>query len=407
MRGRALLAVATLLTVTACTAEQVNPPEQVTLTWWDYLNHSPMADQAVDHLLARYQQEHPGVQVRRTSLSPDEFEAKLVEATTAGTFPDVAAVDTADVPRLAARNALADLTPRFDDWALKERFLDPVREGATHDGRFYGVPLRTTTTALIHNRELFAAAGVSVPPVTWEELRVAASTLTTQDRSGLCFPGEGDDLTTTFLPFLWQAGGDVASVGDPAGVTALTYVDQLVNTDRSAPAEALTWTAADAVGQFAQGRCGMLIGGPEAVPELNQAGLDWAASPLPGGRAGTAAPLGGEVWVVGRGSKQADRAWDLLTWLAEERDNATEFGGGLGALPNRTDTLDDLAWQWDPNVTGFAEQLPTVRARTAYGPEYPRISEAISTMAARVLTRERDPAGASADAAATIGPLLR
>ncbi|MGM1059397.1 ABC transporter substrate-binding protein [Saccharothrix sp. Mg75] len=379
----------------------------MTLTWWDYLNHSPTADEAVDHLLARYQQEHPDVRVRRTSLSPDEFEAKLVEATTAGTFPDVAAVDTADVPRLAEQDALADLTPRFDAWALGERFLDPVKEGATHDGRLYGVPLRSTTTALIHNRALFSAAGVAVPPVTWEELRVAARALTAEGRSGLCFPGEGDDLTTTFLPFLWQAGGDVASVGDPAGVSALTYVDQLVNADRSAPAEALSWDRAEAARQFALGRCGMLIGGPEAVPELNQAGLDWAVSPLPGGEAGTAAPLGGEVWVVGRGSRHADRAWELLTWLAENRDNATEFGGGLGALPNRTDTRDDLAWQWDPNVPGFAEQLATVRTRTAYGPGYPEISAAISAMAAQVLTRERDPAGASADAAAKIRPLLR
>ncbi|NUT49593.1 MAG: sugar ABC transporter substrate-binding protein [Saccharothrix sp.] len=378
----------------------------MSLTWWDYLNHSPMAAQAVTSLLTRYQQEHPEVRVERTSLPRAEFQAKLAEATASGVFPDVAAVDSTDLPRLAAGNALADVTDRFDRWDLGAEFLPAVRESTLHQGRAYGVPLRSTTTALVYNRDHFAAAGIAGPPTTWDELRATAKALTSPDRAGLCFGGKDDDLTVTFLPLLWQAGGDVAGIGDQASADALAFLDVLVNTDRSTPADVPAWTDADVRQRFAEGRCAMAITGPASIPALNQAGLDWASAPLPGGAAGEVGQLGGETWVIGRNG-HVDQAWRLLTWLAEQPDNATEFGGGLGALPNRADTVDELAWQWDPNVPGFTGQLKSARARTAYGVKYPEISRAVATMATRVLTGERRPDQAIAEAGAEIDRLLR
>jgi multiple sugar transport system substrate-binding protein len=406
MRGRALLLAITLVAAGACNAEQTESPDQVTLTWWDYLNHSPMANQAVDSLLTRYGHDHPGVRIERTSLSRPEFEAKLAEATASGVFPDIAAVDSTDLPRLAEAGATADVTDRFGRWDLADEFLAPVRESVTAGGRVHGVPLRSTTTALVYNRDHFAAAGLAEPPTTWDGLRATAKALTSADRAGLCFGAKGDDLTTTFLPLLWQAGGDVTDLDGPPALDALAFLDDLVNTDRSTPAEALGWTDADARRRFAEGRCAMAITGTAAIPEFNQAGLDWAAAPLPEGVAGAAGQLGGETWVLGRNGR-VDQAWDVLTWLAEHPDNATEFGGGLGALPNRADTVDDLAWQWDPNVPGFTAQLRSARPRTAYGAKYPEISRALATMATRVLTGERRPDRAIADAAAEIDPLLR
>lgn len=406
MRGRALLLAAVLVVTGACNAEQTEIPDQVTLTWWDHFTHSPMADQAVDSLLARYGQEHPGVRIERTSLSRPEFRAKLAEAVASGVFPDIAAVDATDLPRLAEADAVADLTDRFERWGLAGDFLPAVRESVTHDGRVRGVPLRSTTTALVYNREHFQAAGIASPPTTWEGLRTTAKALTSTDRAGLCFGGKDDDLTTTFLPLLWQAGGDVTGIDEQPSLDALAHLDALVNTDRSAPAEVLGWTDADARQRFAEGRCAMVVTGPDAVPQLNQAGLDWAAAALPDGAAGPAGQLGGETWVVGRAG-QVDRAWDVLTWLAEHPDNATEFGGGLGALPNRTGTVDALAWQWDPNVPGFTAQLRSARTPTAYGAQYPDVSRALATMASRVLTGERTPDRAAADARAEIDRLLR
>ncbi|MBB5960224.1 multiple sugar transport system substrate-binding protein [Saccharothrix tamanrassetensis] len=403
---RALLTAVLLAAVAACGgATSPEPTGSVTLTWWDYLDHSPMADQAVDALVKRYQDGHPGVQIRRTAIPRAEFAAKLDEAIAAGTFPDIAAVDVAALPRLAAQDVLADLTPRFSSWEVKDLYLGPVRDSVQHDGKFYGVPLRTSTTALLYNRDLFTAAGIGTAPRTWDELRATARALTAEGRSGLCFAAAGDDLTANFLPFLWQAGGDVKDIGGDASVRALSFVDGLVNADRSAPADVLRWSNSDVEREFVEGRCAMMINGPVAVPAMNQAGLDWVAAPLPAGEAGSAARVGGEAWVLGRRGQHGDRAWDVVRWLAEERGNATEFGAWLTALPNRSDTIDDIGWRWDPNVPAFAGQL--TRARPAYGARYPEVSEAISTMARQVLGGERSAADAAGDARTRLEPLLR
>ncbi len=406
MSVRALLTAALLVVVAACGGGTPEPVARVTLTWWDYLDHSPMADQAVDVLLKRYQDAHPEVEIRRTAIPRAEFGAKLAQAVAAGTFPDIAAVDVATLPGLAGQDVLADLTPRFESWGLKDLFLEPVRESVRHDGKFYGVPLRTGTTALLYNRDLFAASGIANPPGTWEGLRATAMALTTGDRHGLCFAAAaGDDLTANFLPFLWQAGGDVKDIGGETSVRALSFVDGMVNVDRSAPADVLGWTNSDTEREFAAGRCAMMINGQASAPALNVAGLDWGSAPLPAGPGGSVAPLTGEAWVLGRVGQHADRAWEVLKWLAEERDNATEFGAALNALPNRSDTVDDLAWRWDPNVPAFVGQL--ARSRPAYGPKYPQVSEAVWTMTRQVLGRERPPAEAASEARTRIEPLLR
>ncbi|CCH29931.1 sugar ABC transporter substrate-binding protein [Actinosynnema sp. NPDC047251] len=400
-----LLAVVLLLAVVACGGGDPVPADRVTLTWWDYLDHSPMADQAVGQLVKRYQDAHPEVEIRRTAIPRADFDAKLAQAVAAGTFPDIAAVDVAALPRLAGQDVLADLTPRYSSWDVKDRFLEPVRASVRYQDKFYGVPLRTSTTALLYNRDLFAAGGVADPPRTWEELRATAQALTVSGQWGLCFAANGGAATANFLPLLWQAGGDVTDVGADPGVRALSFVDGLVNVDRSAPPDVLRWNDSDVEREFAAGRCAMMVNGPWSAPALNSAGLDWGAAPLPTGAAGGGSLLGGEAWVLGRAGRHADRAWDVLRWLAEERDNATEFGAALNALPNRSDTVDDLAWRWDPNVPAFIGQL--AGARVVYGPRYPEVSAAISTMVRQVLGRERPAAQAAQDGRAALEPLLR
>ncbi|MEU7526314.1 sugar ABC transporter substrate-binding protein [Saccharothrix sp. NPDC042600] len=390
MRVRAVLTAVFLLA--ACTTA---PPERVTLTWWDHLDHSPVADQAVEALIARHHAAHPHVEIKRTAVPRAELEERLAR----GPRPDIAAVDVAALPRLAAASALTDLSGRFQGWDLP--FVEPARDSVRSAGRYYGVPLRTDTPVLLYNRDLFAAGGVAGPPATWADLRVTARSLTGAGRWGLCLAaGAGDDLTGTFLPFLWQAGGDVRDV--TGAVEALSFVDSLM---AGAHPDSLRWSSTDATTAFTEGRCAMTVNGPRAVPALNAAGLDWGAAPLPAGPAGTASLVGGEAWVVGAGSPHADRAWEVLRWLAEQPDNATEFGAALQAVPNRSDTAADPGWQWDPNLGAFTTQLAS--ARSPYTPRHPEVSAELSAMVRAVLHEGRPPADAAADAKPRLDPLLR
>ena len=404
----AVLAGTLALGIAACGSSSDESADGVTtLTWWDYFGYSPQADNAVKGLIDKYQAAHSNVKIERTTVGFADFHTKLVQAASTGRFPDIAAVDNADVPVFASQGALADMTKYFDGWAQKDQYLPAVLDSTKHDGKSYGIPFRSNTTALWYNQNAFKEAGVAAPPATWEDLRTTAKKLTSSKRSGLCFSAAPtDEGTFTFLPMLWQAGGDVASIGDAASVAALNHVKNMVVTDKSAPASVLQWGQSDVGDQFGSGQCAMMLNGPWVLPSAKKGGFPFATAPWPAGPAGTASPLGGEVWVVGKAAKKPELIWDVLSWMADPKNSTSEIGTGLSSIPNRKDTAADKAWVWDANVPTFAKQMTSARARGAYGPNYSRISKAISDMEQQVLAQNKDPQEAANAAAAIIKPLL-
>jgi multiple sugar transport system substrate-binding protein len=411
MARRLLAAAAAVFVATACStgsaADATDGADKKTVTWWDYFDYSPASADAINGLVVKYNKAHPNIEIKRTSFEFKDFHGKIAEAAAAGALPDIAVVDSPDVPLLASQHAVADLTARFGQWRRGNQFLEPVLNSVDYQGGLFGVPLRSNTTALLYNKDLFAQAGIGKPPTTWEELRETAKATTADGHSGICFAAApNEQLTFNFLPFVWQAGGDVRSIADKPTVAALSLWDQLVNKDESAPREILQWGHSDVEKQFTAGKCAMMINGPWVVPSVSKAAFPWAAAPLPLGDKGAASPLGGEAWVIGGRSKNVDAAWEVITWLAESTNSAKEFGGGLGAIPNRNDTLGDPVWKWGPGVTVFINEMLTTRPRSVYGPRYPEISEAIWTMTQQVLNGKKKPQEAANEANAKIQPLL-
>jgi multiple sugar transport system substrate-binding protein len=378
-----------------------------TLTWWDYFGYSPQSDSAVKTLIDKYQAGHPKVKIQRTSVGFADFHTKLVQAAATGHFPDIAAIDNADVPVFASQGALADMSKYLEAWPQKDQYLPAVLQSTKYDGKDYGIPFRSNTTALWYNQDAFTEAGITVPPATWDELRADAKKLTTPKHSGICFAAAAtDEGTFTFLPMLWQAGGDVKSIGDAASVAALNYVKNLVVVDKSAPQSVLQWGQSDVGDQFGSGQCAMMFNGPWVLGSAKKGGFTFATAPWPAGPAGTASPLGGEVWAVSKQVKDLSTVWDVLSWMGDPKNSATEIGTGLSSIPNRKDTVSDKAWQWDPTVSTFASQMSSAHARGVYGPNYAQISQAISGMEQQVLAQGKDPQAAASAAATTIKPLL-
>jgi ABC-type glycerol-3-phosphate transport system substrate-binding protein len=112
----------------------------------------------------------------------------------------------------------------------------------------------------------------------------------------------------------------------------------------------------------------------------------------------------GEVWVV-ENSEHVAAVW-TIDWLSQPENTLEQIAGGLSSIQNRTEVAADPAWDWDPAVDVFAEQMPTAHTRAVYGPDYAKISEAIWTAEQEVLTGKSSSADAAAAAAAKIQPLL-
>jgi multiple sugar transport system substrate-binding protein len=376
----------------------------LTLQWWDYYGDLAETDAALNAAIAKYEAEHPNIDIQRTSLGFSDLKPKIIQAAATNTMPDIVIIDNPDHQAMAEQGALADLTEYIPAWPDKDQYFAGPWSSTVYQGKNYGVPFESNATALYYNQDALTEASISAPPATWDELRAAAQQLTAGDRSGLCFSAKPDEEGTfTFLPFLWQAGGDLPTFGDEASIKALSFWNTLVNEDGSAPKSVLNMGQGDAYNQFIAGKCAMMINGPWQLPNFanDNPQFAWGVAPWPQDVAASSI-LGGENFAAGNGENVA-AAWEVIRWMATpENVKAPLLSIGL---PNRQDTADDPDWTSDPNKKVFVDQVAIARPR-AYGANYPQISEQVSTAFQRVLTGDATPETAAQEAGAAIQPLL-
>ncbi len=374
--------------------------QSTTLQWWDYYNET--AEKGVQALIAAYEEAHPDVKIERTYVGFGDLKARIIQAAATGTMPDILIVDNPDHQAMAAQGALADLTSYISSWAPKDQYFGGAWSSTVYQDKNYGVPYDSNATALFYNSDLLEEAGIGVPQ-TWDELREAAKTLTSNDRSGFCLSLIAtEEGTFTYLPFLWGNGGDIPDIGSEANIAALALLNAMMNEDGSVSKAALNWSQGDANNQFLAGKCAMMINGPWQLPSLTEAGIRFGVSAWPNNGTPTSI-LGGENFAIGTGSN-VDTAWAVIGWMTQP-EHLLEAHLISNHFPNREDIAADPAFNDDPIKKIFTEQIAVAKAR-AYGPNYPQISEQIMAMVQSVLIGARTPEQAAADAASVITPLL-
>jgi multiple sugar transport system substrate-binding protein len=375
----------------------------VTLTWWDYYAEGANAD-AMQAQLKRYTDSHPNVTIQRTAIPFADLKQKLLQGAAAGQLPDVAVIDNPDHSAFAALGVLEDLTDRVKAWGQADKYFKGPWDSTTYQGKNYGIPDNSNCLVLWYNTAFTDPAKVA-PPTNWDELKTATKALTQGDRFGLAVCAfKSEEGTFQWLPFLWEAGADLATLNSDGGKAALQLWVDMVKGGSMSPG-ILGWKQSDVLTQFQNAKAAMMINGPWQIPTLKKDNPDlkWQVVTLPKDKQG-ASILGGENMSIVKGGKNIDAAWELLTWT-QTTDNLKAYLTQAGKLPSRQDLADDPAWTGDPVLKVFIEQLKVAKPR-AYGPKYPEISNAIQEMLQAAISGQKPVDAAVADAAAKITPLL-
>lgn len=390
--------------------------DDVTITFWNYWDGTN--GEAMDALVARYNEEHPGVTVRNVFIGWGDLLPKLQAAVAGGEAPDVAALDLVWMPQVANSGRIAALDDYVAAGAVDIGDIYPeVLAVDIYDDALYGLPVSTNNLQLFINRELFEAAGLDPdsPPTTWDELRATAEQCTDHDASvyGLeLFTEPGEGLTWQWQVYLWQAGGEfldetntAAAFNSPAGTAALQLWVDLLHTDESAPLA--PW------GQFGQGAACMVIDGSWMVGGLAaDPPFDFGTAPLPyPADGGPATNMGGEHAVVFANDDAATEqaAFDFVAWLAspeiqEEWDLATGFMPIRSAVAESPTYLAAIEADL-PQLLPFVESQQFARSRPSIA-NYAEVSDVFSRELERALLGDTDVATALADAEAAVNRLL-
>ena len=182
MTGRRTALAAALLALTsalaACTASAPAPqggapagddPEHASLTYWYWgESDAPGANDWMKARVADYQKLHPGVRINLVPQSTDTLIGAFTTAAQTRSGPDIA-TQWATIPVLSqawagAVTPISDLVPD----AQRSTWIG-VKEN-TDRGKLWGVPLYVIGIPLAYNKTLFARAGLTKPPATFDEL---------------------------------------------------------------------------------------------------------------------------------------------------------------------------------------------------------------------------------------------
>jgi N,N'-diacetylchitobiose transport system substrate-binding protein len=326
-----------------------NNTQSGTLTVWLMNGSAPQS--VVDGVNADFKAKYPNVTVNVEIQQWSDVTTKLDTAFGGSTPPDVMELGNTLVAKYAANGALADITSQKSGFDNSGTWLQSLTDSCTYQGKLYCVPYYAGSRAIIYRKDMFDAAGVSVPTSMDDLLTVGQKLMTKYGSdsrfSALYFPGK---YWYAAAPFVWDFGGDIAtesgtqwkgaldSDNSKQGLTVLkNLVSQLSRADKTG--DELKQDQA-----FAQGHIAMIIangwevgvitdpksGDPTLLPKLG-------AFPIPSHNAGQTAPvfLGGSDLGIAAKSQHQDLAREWIKLLGGNKFQSQMVTVG-GVIPNTT-----------------------------------------------------------------------
>src|SRR6184192_2637239 len=212
-----------------------NPANETgTLTVWLMNGSAPKS--VVDGVNADFKAKYPNVTVNVELQQWGDIGTKLDTAFAGSTPPDVVELGNTLVAKYAAAGALGDISGKKSSFDNSGTWLQSLTDSCTVSGKLYCVPYYAGSCAIIYRKDMFAAAGATVP-TSMDEMLAAGQKLMTKygsdpNFSALYFPGK---YWYAAAPFVWDFGGDIAtqSGGQWAGALNSANAQQGLSTLQS------------------------------------------------------------------------------------------------------------------------------------------------------------------------------
>jgi arabinogalactan oligomer / maltooligosaccharide transport system substrate-binding protein len=284
----------------------VEPPApELSLRIWADDTRAPVLEQVGADFEAEY-----GVQVIIEILAFGDIRDQLRIAGPAGEGPDII---------IGAHDWLGELVESglllpLDLAGLENQFLEPAIQAFTYDGELYGMPYAIENVALFRNVELVPEA-----PQTWDEVVAIAEEFADEGLYGFLMQ-QGDPYH--FFPIQTAFGGyvfgqfpdgtydaDDVGIDSPGSIAAAEWLGMMV--EEGYMLADVGWD--DMHTLFEEGRVGMIITGPWALPRIEESGVPYAISRIPGQTEPARPFLGAQGFMISAFSEEPLLAEIFLT----------------------------------------------------------------------------------------------
>jgi multiple sugar transport system substrate-binding protein len=370
-----LLAIAAVI-ATACTgggSGSTGSQERVTLTFWN--DAEAFTPEFLKALESGFEAKYPSIDLQVTNIPEAQYGAKVDTALAAHNPPDLGFVWDQSWIKAGLVLPLDDVVAKdgidlssYNPAIIPSGGASSSSESANNEfacsfqGHLYCLGSYTGMVALIYNKDMFDAAGVSAP-VPWPALTIDqfvadACKLTNKD-SGVWGAAFGEPLS--WLP--WE------TVVSPDGRTATGYVNSAtsVSTHEAlgkavesgcAPALGTMDAWAQGVDFFVQKKLAMVITDLGGLPKIEKAGINYGVAIPP-------SPPGVDpffnVWTdsigVFKGAEHPSAAEDFIAYQTTEGQRLRVKVDG--EIPISTAVADDM--NWAGGIPGRQEALQVLQ----------------------------------------------
>lgn len=327
------------------------------------------SSRAYENIVNDFKTDYPNVKVEiRTFPDQAGYEKNILNALAGGQGPDIFMVPNGalarDLPKLTALPA-----EKLSISSFNQLFPQIASEDFVYQNQIYALPLTIDTLAMYYNRDLFNAAGLPLPPITWEEFQSAVPQLTKFDanrnivQAGAAIGGSNQSISRAsdiLLLTMLQKGTPFSN----DSLTAFNFYLDFAN----ARQPQYTWNDSFARDRqaFASEKTAIIFDYAEARPLISAANinLNFAVAAAPQfsnqNKPATIAKYWG--YSVSRQSKEVQLAWDFIINMTTKETNAESYTASVQKPPALnsliTELNNDSEWQVFTRQTLIAKFWP-------------------------------------------------
>ena len=273
------------------------------------------------------------------------------------------------------------LHPAADVLSQKTRddFLDAFVKGGQYQGTLYGFPILSSARAFFYNKTLFAKAGLSEPPKTWDEFVAAAKKLSALGDGviGYALPLGPEEAQAEWSIWMWNGGGDWKAgdqwaINSDKNVQTLSFLGDLANKHKVTQVNPGKTNRTDGAFQlFKDGKVGMVMGFSPLAAQLDaEKKVEYGVAAMPTST-GTAVTLAVEDYLMAFKKKGNQEAVKKFLDLYYQPENITRWITAEGFLPVTKSGLEQM--RANPKLKPYLDALPNARLVPTTDPVWDKV----------------------------------
>ncbi|MET8440455.1 sugar ABC transporter substrate-binding protein [[Kitasatospora] papulosa] len=393
------LAVSVVAGVTACgggtSSDGGSNESPKTLTYWAS-NQGPSieADKKILTPELKKFEKETGIKVKLEVVPWADLLNRILAATTSGQGPDVLNIGNTWSASLQSTGALLPWDDEnFEAIGGRDRFIDSAVASAGKEGEPpAAVPLYSLSYALYYNKKMFADAGITAPPATWDQLVEDGRKLSKDGKWALGAEGSNlsNNIHQTFVlgqqhgADFFDEQGKADFTSDEAVAAVKQYVDFMAKDRIIAPGNA-EYARNQSLTDFAKGRTAMVLWQAAATTFAAQ-GMkpeDWGVAPVPvpagapGAGKQTNSMVAGINMAVFRNTRNIDGAKKFVKFMTSDAEQKI-LCKTYGSIPPVKAAQSDPAFA-APELKVLRDTLATSAAPLPQVPNESQFETAVGT----------------------------